>query len=79
MSRPKKSVGPVVSGNAVDIIGLFEDADRIIKMDHRGRITISRLGRTAITVHVEADGLLVIAGDTAISIIPGASNMIRIP
>ena len=70
--------GPVVSGNARDIIGLFESADRSIKMDSDGRITINRLGKTTVRIHVDSDGLLVVSGDNPILIAPGASNLIRI-
>jgi hypothetical protein len=76
--KPKKSDRPAASGNAPVVIGLFDSEDRIIEMDSAGRVTIQRLGKTTVRIHVEEDGSIVISGDAPIFIRPGASNMIRI-
>ena len=76
--RPKMSDGSKVPGSTPDIIGLFDSEDRVIEMDSLGRITINRLGKTTIRIHVEDSGSIAIVGDDPIFIRPGAANMIRI-
>ena len=62
----------------VDLIGSFEKEDRTIQLDSYGRIIIKRPDRAKINIYVDQKGDIVIMGEDAITIRPGASNCIRI-
>lgn len=76
--KKPKSETPVITGNAVDLIGLFEADDRVIKLTADGYVSISRPGKVPIDIWVDQDGNIVITGDDAITIQPRAANAIRI-
>lgn len=78
MNKKKKSVTPIANGNAVDLVGLFEADDRVIKLSNTGNISIKRPGRVLITIWVDFNGHIVISGDDTIDISPRAANSIHI-